>query len=282
MNTTFHGHARSFKRIGNLGFTLVELLVVIAIILMLVALLMPVLSRVRETAKNVKCMSNLRQIGMTTFLYAADNRGFVPWDEKTVGYDSMFTTWSRNPDDGKLYKSWYPKNKWFAEYFPGNKHGTTNPIGYCPKGGRLGECGPNGPDGTRNVSYGLNPDLGEDWWILQHEDRGAVPLNQIKNAGKVSMWMDANAQKVYGKGTTVSGRHFSKSRIPAVEPGPTIGKYSVYQYQGRMNIIFVDGHLFSTDMTCERANWSCQFWDHTRGPCKPGNCDFCDKVASKN
>jgi prepilin-type N-terminal cleavage/methylation domain-containing protein/prepilin-type processing-associated H-X9-DG protein len=264
------------------GFTLVELLVVIAIILFLVGLLMPALSRIRETAKNVKCMSNLRQIGMTTFLYASDNNGFVPWDEKTVAADSMFTTWSRDPGAGKLYKSWYPKNKWFADYFPASQLGKTNPIGYCPKGGRLGDCGPNGPDGTRNVSYGLNPDLGEDWWILQHEDRGAVPLNQIRNPSKVSLWMDANAQKVYGKGTTVSGRHFSKSRIPAVEPGPTIGTYSVYQYQGRMNIIFVDGHLFSTDMTCERANWSCQFWDHTRGPCKKGDCDFCDKVASRN
>ena len=51
------------------GFSLVELLVVIAIIGILVALLLPALSSVQESARQISCRSNLKQIGMATSLY---------------------------------------------------------------------------------------------------------------------------------------------------------------------------------------------------------------------
>jgi prepilin-type N-terminal cleavage/methylation domain-containing protein/prepilin-type processing-associated H-X9-DG protein len=57
------------------GFTLVELLVVIGIISALVAILMPALNKARESAISLKCLSNLRQIGIASQQYLADNAG---------------------------------------------------------------------------------------------------------------------------------------------------------------------------------------------------------------
>lgn len=60
------------------GFTLIELLVVIAIIAILAALLLPVFGRAKAKARNAVCLSQLRQLGVTTRLYANDNENRMP------------------------------------------------------------------------------------------------------------------------------------------------------------------------------------------------------------
>jgi len=57
------------------GFTLIELLVVIAVIALLVAILLPSLSKARALAKRVTCGSNLRQLGLAWNAYLSDGNG---------------------------------------------------------------------------------------------------------------------------------------------------------------------------------------------------------------
>lgn len=71
-------HHRSPISAHRKGFTLVELLVVIGIIALLIAILLPSLSRAREQAKRVACASNVRQLTQALIMLANENKGKLP------------------------------------------------------------------------------------------------------------------------------------------------------------------------------------------------------------
>ena len=62
----------------NRGFTLIELLTVIAIIAILAGLLIPAVNRVRVSARQSVCASNMRQIGLALHMFANDHNGRLP------------------------------------------------------------------------------------------------------------------------------------------------------------------------------------------------------------
>ncbi|MDH4238523.1 MAG: type II secretion system GspH family protein [Phycisphaerae bacterium] len=75
------------------GFTLVELLVVISIMSMLMAILLPVLGKVRQKARTVMGMKNQREIVNAVTMYADDNDGQYPESVATVGFGAHWN-WS--------------------------------------------------------------------------------------------------------------------------------------------------------------------------------------------
>lgn len=77
------------SKVGMRGFTLIELLVVIAIIAILAALLSPALRQARDSAQALKCMNNLRQLGLVFRMYTSDNNDYphhwYAWGDLALG-----------------------------------------------------------------------------------------------------------------------------------------------------------------------------------------------------
>lgn len=62
-----------WRRTRSKGFTLIELLVVIAVIALLMGILLPALNKAKKQGQSVRCLSNLKQIGLAMYMYAEDN-----------------------------------------------------------------------------------------------------------------------------------------------------------------------------------------------------------------
>lgn len=166
------------------GFTLIELLVVIAIIALLMGIMLPALSKVRNQARGVVCKSNLNQWGKIFYLYAHDN-------------NSRFMVWNVSGTPGG--------GTWIVPLMPYHGEGGEE-ARLCPTTKRTAEEGESVParmawqceinDRTHLNSYGINNwcyDLRPgvtDIWGLPNADRRAWRQIDQRRSADIPMFLE--------------------------------------------------------------------------------------------
>ena len=237
------GNLISDRKSKQKSFTLIELLVVIAIICILMAMLLPALSKAREVGRKLVCMGNLKQIGLAYLNYAGDYDGWVPPYWASWGPSAPTGPWS-NPSNWNLISRYLGipngglgESNFSNIRYPGFYVSQISSLQVlCCPSGLNGGMGSSGGGGSAFVTYAQNTYL--NWDVSAAEPYNGwtamMKNNQFKSLEiaiyAYDMWDNSAAyaapyashRNPYGKNVLYGDGHARWMPIAEANPVPSI------------------------------------------------------------
>jgi prepilin-type N-terminal cleavage/methylation domain-containing protein/prepilin-type processing-associated H-X9-DG protein len=229
------------------GFTLVELMVVIGILVVLLSLLLPTLSRVRESVKQASCMSNLRQLGVATMAYLVDSDGYFPRPAGGGATNEDWVYWETSristKQQGRLVK--YLGAGWETAI-----RCPSDSVGQHPAGG----------DGRYAYSYTINESMAHSTGVARPAGQmGTLLLRQVKKPGEKILFIDESGETV-DDGCWAPQNYASDGRNLLSNRHDRQKETSTDPNAGRGNVTYADGHAeyIQRGWSVQRKNWDAE------------------------
>lgn len=208
------------------GFSLVELLVVLAIVVVLASLVLPVIQQVKQKARQMACLSNLRQLGCGLQGYAMENDGIYPLSDEMYGKDWLV---------------------WISPYVEADKDGTMN---RGDARSRVLIC-PNFP-AWGGSPYGANTGYAYNFYMNPRQ-------SGITRAAMTVMVSERTGDNGFG-----APKELDYSRHPAIGrrldyiwPGDQFGQMATIPLRQQVGAVFADAHVQAIN---KAQAWSCMKW----------------------